>query len=164
MGKFAILFVCHANICRSPMAEGILRKLLVERGFGKQVRVDSAGTHAAVFSSRPDARAQRVMISKGIDIRQARSRRIRRKDFERFSHILAMDRSNLEHLEELCPEDTRYKLALVLKFGTNSGLKDVPDPYYGNEQGFEVVYEMLQPSIASFLNDVLLNDTPQNYI
>lgn len=152
MEKTAVLVVCHANICRSPMAEGVLRHLVAERGLSKWIRVDSAGTHAGLFSSPPDLRAQRVVQAKGINIKKLKSRRLKPKDFKRFDHILVMDQKNMEAIADVCPDEYMPKVSLLLTHLPESELTEVPDPYYGSEKGFERVYELMVPALTRFLD------------
>lgn len=158
MPRVSVLLVCHANICRSPMAEGILRKLVEERGLQRQVKVDSAGTHATWLASRPDLRAQRASQKLGVDISRSKSRRIKRRDFARFDYILAMDDGNLRRLRELCSSDHRHKLSLLLAHTPEADMTDVPDPYYGSEAGFERVADLLYPALDHFLTTLQGNE------
>lgn len=152
MEKIAVLLVCHANICRSPMAEGILKHLVAERGLSKSIRVDSAGTHAGLFSSRPDLRAQRICQAQGIDIKKIKSRKLKAADFKRSDHILVMDQRNLDSVMEKCPEEFVHKVSLLLTHSLQPELREVPDPYYGSEKGFEYVFELIKPALIQFLD------------
>lgn len=149
--RYRVLFVCMGNICRSPTAEGVFRKLLVERAPGFSVEVDSAGTHAYHLGHAPDPRAQRAALGRGIDISRRRARKVSPEDFERFDWLIAMDRSNLELLEELCPERHRDRLKLFLEFAPALDREDVPDPYYGGTNGFEYVLDLAEEAAAGLL-------------
>lgn len=137
-----ILFVCMANICRSPMAEGVLRALAEHAGVSAIIEVDSAGTHAYRRGEPPDQRAREVAASRGYDLSGLRARQVTEQDFERFDRILAMDRQNFALLRRYCPPEHRYKLGLFLDYADGLAEKEVPDPYYGGVQGFENVLEM----------------------
>lgn len=147
----AVLFVCMGNICRSPSAEGYFRHHLKGSDQAPTVRVDSAGTHSYHIGSPPDRRAISTMRSRGIDISGLRARQVSADDFHRFDWILAMDRSNLEALRTLDP-GTGAQLALMLDFGANvHGLSEVPDPYYGGQDGFELMCDLLDEATADLL-------------
>ncbi|WP_426231262.1 low molecular weight protein-tyrosine-phosphatase [Pararhizobium sp. DWP3-4] len=133
-----ILFVCLGNICRSPLAEGILRHVA---GDGL-VDVDSAGTGGWHIGDPPDRRSIAVARKHGIDIAGQRCRKVQAGDFEAFDLIFAMDRSNLAHLRALAPPEVQHKLHLFLDY-TLGTTRDVPDPYYEGPEGFETVYNML---------------------
>lgn len=156
MGLFSrpetsVLMVCRANICRSPMAEGVLRGQLLRLGMEGRVRVDSAGTHAGQTGRSPDPRAQRVCSANGINIKKIRSRQIGSRDFETFTHILAMDAANVSWLVAASPQEHRHKISHVGAWTGEADAADIPDPYYGNEQGFSCVFTLLQPAIAGFV-------------
>lgn len=138
MKPVRILFVCLGNICRSPLAEGILRHVA---GDGL-VDVDSAGTGGWHIGDPPDRRSIAVARKHGIDIARQRCRRVHAGDFEAFDLIFAMDASNLATLRAMAPLDAQHKLHLFLEY-TQGIIIDVPDPYYEGPEGFETVYNML---------------------
>jgi protein-tyrosine phosphatase len=148
----AVLMVCTANICRSPMAEGVLRLELEQRGLQRQIMVDSAGTHAGQPGRAADARAQQICSREGIDISRCRARQVREKDFIQFDHILCMDRKNYDWLLEYSPDAYHGRISLIGAWGQGypSG-QDIPDPYYGNIEGFELVFAMLRDAVQGFL-------------
>ncbi|HRZ43068.1 MAG TPA: low molecular weight protein-tyrosine-phosphatase, partial [Bacteroidales bacterium] len=137
-----ILMVCLGNICRSPMAEGILKKRIAASGI--QALVDSAGTSAWHQGEAPDERAIEICLKYGTDIRKQRSRPFTRDDFSRFDMILAMDRENRRNVLALArtPEE-RSKVSLIMELVHPGREVEVPDPWYGNGDGFERVYRML---------------------
>jgi protein-tyrosine phosphatase len=146
----SVLLVCSANICRSPMAEGLLRRELQQLGLQKQVKVDSAGTHASQTGRAPDPRARLVCQQHGIEIGQCRARQVGQRDFERFDHILAMDANNHEWLSQACPEEYRRKIAAIGCRLQGSDRLYIPDPYYGNQQGFREVFILLGAAVQAF--------------
>jgi protein-tyrosine phosphatase len=146
-----LLFVCMGNICRSPTAEGVVRRLLAERAPELRVQLDSAGTHGYHVGEPPDARAIEAASRRGIDISELRARRVQREDFERFDLILAMDRDNLTRLQQLQPSQSSAQLRLMLDFAPDSRLEEVPDPYYGGSAGFEQVLDLLQDAAEGLL-------------
>ena len=153
MDRHRVLFVCAGNICRSPLAEGIFRHLADEAGRGGEFEIDSAGTGGWHQGERPDRRSVAVAAGHGIDISGQRARRIEPADFSRFDLILAMDQDNLKNLRKTAPADSLGKLHLfnVLTLGSN---KDIPDPYYGDREDFEVVYTMLLAGCSALLPKV----------
>lgn len=135
-----ILLVCMGNICRSPMAEGVLRQRAEEAGLATVLHCDSAGTLAAHAGEAPDPRAQQVAGEQGLDISRLRARAVTPDDFQSFDWILAMDRNNLATLLRQCPPQYRIKVQLFLEFAGEGG-EEVPDPYYGGIEGFHAVLE-----------------------
>lgn len=138
MKPVRILFVCLGNICRSPLAEGILRHVAGDR----PADVDSAGTGGWHVGDPPDRRSIAVARTYGIDISRQRCRKVHADDFEAFDLIFAMDASNLANLRAMAPLEAQHKLHLFLDYASGI-LSDVPDPYYEGPEGFETVYNML---------------------
>ena len=143
--------VCTANYCRSPMAEGMLRRELLERDLLSQIRVDSAGTHVSREGLGPDLRAQQAVRPAGIDISKLRSRSIRPVDFIEFDYVLAMDKGNLQRISQLCPDEHQHKLAMIMAFAPQADVTEVPDPYYSNKAGFKQVYTFLEQAIKGLV-------------
>jgi protein-tyrosine phosphatase len=146
-----ILTVCTANICRSPMAEGLLREELKLRAINRKVVVKSAGTHVTRPGRAPDTRSQRVCAREGIDIRKSRSRQVTGEDFKRFSYILAMDQRNYQWLCESSPIAYRGRISLLGSWAAGEKVGEIPDPYYGSPAGFEAVLAQLHLCIDGFL-------------
>ncbi|WP_445720304.1 low molecular weight protein-tyrosine-phosphatase [Flavobacterium sp.] len=134
-----ILMVCLGNICRSPLAEGIMRSKLSE-----DFIVDSAGTGGWHAGELPDKRSVATAKSKGLDITNQRARQFKKSDFDTFDHIFVMDNSNYKDVMALAPnEEAKSKVKLILNEIFPGENVDVPDPYYGGQDGFENVYNML---------------------
>ncbi len=140
-GTRSVLFVCLGNICRSPMAEGILRVRAAEAGLG--LHIDSAGTAGYHAGNAPDPRAIRVSRARGTPIDGQRARQFDRRDFDRFDLILAADASNLRDLRALQPQTSGARLALLLEWAGLGENREVPDPYYGRVDAFEQVHALL---------------------
>lgn len=141
--KFSVLLVCMGNICRSPTAEGVLRSMLEQAGLGGRVLLDSAGTHAYHVGEAPDPRSRRAAARRGYRLDSLRARQVEAADFERFDLILAADRQNLRELKRLCPPMLQHKLDLMLA-PLGRADDEVPDPYYGQGDGFERVLDLLE--------------------
>ena len=151
-----VLMVCMGNICRSPMAEGVLRRALQDAGLDRWVSVDSAGTHSYHIGDPPDPRAQGTARLRGVSIGNLRGRQVADVDFEKFDYILAMDGSNLATLKRRAPARSQHKLRLFLSFSRKYPNLDVPDPYYGGPQGFEGVMDMIEDGVAGLLKELRL--------
>ena len=146
-----ILFVCMGNICRSPTAEGVMRKLLSGHSLADAVELDSAGTHAYHVGEPPDDRAVAAALARGIDLTDLRARRVEPADFERFDYILAMDADNLQRLQDMQPESSRAEVRLLLDYSREDPGGAVPDPYYGGATGFERVLDLLEEANQALL-------------
>jgi len=156
-----ILFVCMGNICRSPTAEGVFRRLVAERVPGVEIEVDSAGTHDYHVGDPPDPRSIAAAARRGVDLRQLRARLIRDDDFERFDLIIAMDRLNREALLDRSPAPFRERIRLFMEFAGGREVEDVPDPYYGGAPGFERVLDLAEEAAAGLLDEVLERARPR---
>ncbi|GAB3387566.1 low molecular weight protein-tyrosine-phosphatase [Azotobacter armeniacus] len=148
-----ILFVCLGNICRSPTAEGVFHQRVRAAGLAERIRIDSAGTGDWHVGKAPDARTRRAARLRGYDLDALRARQVCREDFSRFDLILAMDRSNLQNLQVLRPSDSVAELDLYLR---RYALEEdeVPDPYYGGEEGFERVLDLLERASDELLAEI----------
>lgn len=138
-----LCFVCLGNICRSPIAEGVMRHLVLGAGLVHEIEVDSAGTAGYHSGDPPDARARSAGRRSGVEV-GGRARQFKRGDFERFDYVLAMDSSNFDDLSVLAPDATaRQRLFLLRSFdpAATPGAS-VPDPYYGDDDDFDDVVRM----------------------
>lgn len=140
----SILLVCMGNICRSPMAHGVVRYRLQQKQLFERIRVDSAGTHGYHAGAPPDDRAQAATRRRGIEISDLQSRLVTPEDIESFDVILAMDDENLQFLRELSGDEHQDKLHLFMEFALDAAGRSVPDPYYGGPIGFERVLDMVE--------------------
>jgi protein-tyrosine phosphatase len=151
---YAVLFVCTGNICRSPTAHGVFLKQLQQTGLLGRVQVDSAGTHGYHAGEPPDERSQAHAARRGYDLSPLRARRFEDQDFARHDLILAMDHSHLTLLAERCPSELRHKLHAFTRWCRQHRTKDVPDPYYGDAQGFEQVLDLVEDGCTGLLAHV----------
>jgi protein-tyrosine phosphatase len=148
-----ILLVCLGNICRSPMAEGVLRAKAMERRL--PITTDSAGTSDYHTGESPDRRAQAAMKRQGIDISDLRARPFVEADFERFDLLLAMDANNLRDMLRHAPNDELAKKAiLIMDHAPLHPERSVPDPYYGSDRDFDHVYGMLDEACNNLLDQL----------
>jgi protein-tyrosine phosphatase len=142
----SILFVCTGNICRSPTAEGVFRLLAQKAGL--ELRIESAGLGDWHVGQAPDERAQHHARQRGYDLSAQRARQVRRRDFEEFDLILAMDNGHLRELQRMAPAKHRAKIRLFV------GDRDVPDPYDGGPEGFEHVLDLVEERCRALLEEI----------
>lgn len=149
-----VLFVCMGNICRSPTAEGIFRAMVEGAGLDHHVEIDSAGTHGYHVGEPPDSRAQAAARERGVEIGNQRARKFQKDDFEEFDYVLAMDRRNHAILLGLCPPERKDRLHLFLNFAAETQAHDVPDPYYGNVNRFDLVLDLVEQGATGLLAEI----------
>jgi len=142
-----LLFVCLGNICRSPAADGIARHIAARDRLDWQI--DSAGTGAWHTGEPPDPRMIQTAAARGMDLTALRARQALPEDFYRFDHIFAMDHRNHADLEDICPEDATARLHLFLE------TDEVPDPYYGGDQGFEQVLDLIETRMEQLFRTLI---------
>ena len=149
-----VLFVCTGNICRSPIAEGVFRALVANAGLAERILVDSAATHDFQLGEPPDRRAISHARRRGYDLPARCARRVDGDDFRRFDWILAMDMDNLRVLHGLRPGDYTGYLGLLLDFTPGLGALEVPDPYYGAAEDFELVLDLVERAAVGLLHTI----------
>jgi protein-tyrosine phosphatase len=148
--RMKILMVCLGNICRSPLAHGLLRSKV-----GNHITVDSAGTGDWHAGEAPDQRMIRTARKHGVDISDLRARQFTIEDFDRFDRIYAMDQSNYENIVKLArSEQDKLKVQLFLSLTNPEAPADVPDPYFGGDEGFEHVYQLLDNASSLLANEL----------
>jgi protein-tyrosine phosphatase len=152
--KVKVLFVCMGNICRSPTAHGVFRHLVIEAGYADRIEIDSAGTHSYHIGEPPDARARATALDRGIDISDLRARRAEPQDFLTFDYVLAMDQENYQSLARICPRGMENKLMFLMDFAPELRRREVPDPYYGGQRGFDQVFDLLEAAARGLLDDI----------
>jgi protein-tyrosine phosphatase len=150
-----ILFVCMGNICRSPSAEGVFRRVLNERAAQLYVQIDSAGTHDYHIGEPPDARAREAALRRGVDLSELRARQVAANDFELFDLILAMDEENLRELRARAQAKHHERIRLLMDYAPEATRRAVPDPYYGGAQGFEDVLDLLEEASEGLVQELI---------
>lgn len=149
-----ILFVCLGNICRSPMAEGIFRKLVTDKGLETRFLIDSAGTSAYHSGELPDARMRQHASRRGYHL-NSRSRRIQQEDLEVFDLIIGMDNHNVERLFGMAKtSEQQSRIKRMTDFCRNHRATEIPDPYYGGDSGFEHVIDLLEDACTGLLEEL----------
>ncbi|EGQ8945597.1 TPA: low molecular weight protein-tyrosine-phosphatase [Vibrio parahaemolyticus] len=143
-----ILVVCMGNICRSPTGEAVLRAKAEE--LGVDVDIDSAGTIGYHTGNKPDSRAMEAGKQRGYSFKGMRARQVSLQDFEDFDLVLAADKANLADLLDICPAEHRHKVSLFLSH-SNSSYDEIPDPYYGGDDGFELVLDLIEEASVAVL-------------
>lgn len=151
-GKKRVLFVCLGNICRSPAAEGVLQAAVRKAGLEESIEVDSAGTSSFHIGEPADKRMRAAAANRGFDL-TSRSRMVSRRDFAEFDVIIAMDRKNFRELLSLV-EGTNSKVRLLSDYLDGDWPDEVPDPYYGGDEGFEEVLNMLEAACPRILDEL----------
>ena len=154
MAKHRILFVCLGNICRSPMAEGVFRRVAEDAGKLHLFEIDSAGMGDWHKGEAPDHRAQKAALGRGVDISGQAARKVELQDFEDFDLVLAMDGSNIEDLHDIAPHAARAKIRRFLDYAPQVGTQDVPDPYYGGTEGFDHALDLIEGAAHGLLAEL----------
>ncbi len=147
----AVLFVCMGNICRSPTAEAVFRRLAPELAPELEFDIDSAGTHGYHLGAPPDERSQRAALAEGIDMSGLRAREIQPRDFDRFDWIVCMDETNRRDALKLSHPNARAQLVRLLDFAPGQPVRDVPDPYYGKAAEFARVVSLVDTGVRGFI-------------
>jgi protein-tyrosine phosphatase len=148
-----VLFVCLGNICRSPIAEGIFQHLINEHDFAGEIATDSAGTASYHIGELPDRRARFTCEQNGITLTH-RARKFTHEDFDAFDYILAMDKENLRNINALNNNKGKACVMLMRDFDPQGKGEEVPDPYYGADDGFVEVFTMLERSCKKLLDEI----------
>ncbi|WP_038054622.1 low molecular weight protein-tyrosine-phosphatase [Thioalkalivibrio sp. ALJ1] len=154
MAKIRVLMVCLGNICRSPMAHGVFEARLREHGLEDVIEVDSAGTAGYHIGAKPDPRARQEARSRGYDLEHLRARKLEPEDFQEFDYILTMDDANYQNAEDIRPAGGRAELLRFLDFAPQFDEHEVPDPYYGGDQGFVHVMDLVEAAADGLLEHI----------
>lgn len=145
-----VLFICMGNICRSPTAEAVFRQMVKSKGKERQFQVDSAGTLSYHAGSKPDRRSRKAAKKRGLAMDHLRARQVEASDFERFDWLVVMDEDNRSNLQRMFPDKSQKKVVSMMRYAPGSGYDEVPDPYYGQGDGFELVLDLLEEACAGF--------------
>ena len=159
MADHRLLFVCLGNICRSPMAEGVFRRVIEEEGVSHLFEIDSAGLGDWHVGQAPDERARAASLSRGIDISGQCARQVEGSDFQRFDLLLVMDRSNFAELRRRAPREAHGKIKLFLDYAPHLGTKDVPDPFFGGDEGFDDALDLIEEAAHGLLASLVDEET-----
>lgn len=157
MESMKILFVCMGNLCRSPTAEGVMHRLVVEAGLEDRIFVDSAGTHGYHVGKPPDLRTLEAAKQRGYDLSSLRARQIEAADFEIFDLLLAMDFNNLDRLQAVCPPPCQPKLGMLMGYARQYKVPVVPDPYYRGAADFKRVLDYVEDACHGLLRALILS-------
>lgn len=145
-----VLFVCLGNICRSPAAQGVFETLAEKAGMAN-VQVDSCGTGGWHVGAAPDSRATDAAAARGYAIAHLRARQLQADDFVHFDYILAMDESNLHDVQVMSPSGCQSHIGLFMDFASERAVAEVPDPYYGGEEGFNQMLNLVEAASAGLI-------------
>ena len=157
MSKLSVLFICLGNICRSPTAHAVFRQIVIAQGLDSKIQVDSAGTGDWHLGRAPDARSTATAAERGYDLSDLRARLVTPSDFAHFDYIVAMDNSNLGNLQVMCPSGFSGELKLFLDYTDkerHSDYIEVPDPYLGGADGFELVLDLIEDASLGLLERI----------
>ena len=149
-----VMFVCLGNICRSPTAHGVFQSLINREGLQSRIQVESSGTASWHVGKAPDERSTAVAAARGVDLSGLRAQQFSASDFEIYDYILVMDKQNLRDVVALQPSHYHGVVDLFLAFG-EVDCEEVPDPYYGGEQGFERVLDLVESASKGLLTHIL---------
>lgn len=151
-----VLFVCTGNICRSPTAKGVFRHRVERAGLADRILTDSAGTHGYHVGELPDSRTQAAARRRDYELSGIRARRLQAEDPIAFQHLLAMDAEHLALLRRLSSVEHQHKVRLFLDFAPHLQYREIPDPYYGDADGFELVLDRIEEAADGLLEHVKL--------
>ena len=149
----SVLFVCMGNICRSPIAQGVLENAIRDEGLEAEISVDSAGTGSWHVGEPPDARAQESAKRRGYELDSQRARRLEPEDCQRFDYILVMDEENYSKVSALCRR-SGAEVRFLLDYAPDPPMREVPDPYYGGPEGFDHVLDLVESAVEGLLDDI----------
>lgn len=150
----SVLFVCLGNICRSPTAHGVFEQMALAQAPEGSIEVDSCGTGGWHVGEKPDRRATAAAAGRGYRLDHLRARQLAASDFQRFDYILAMDHQNLADIRSLAPSSYRGELRLFLDYADGVGEREVPDPYYGGDAGFDHVLDLVEAASEGLLREI----------
>lgn len=151
----SVLFVCTANVCRSPTAHGVFLDFVARANYSDAFVVDSAGTKAQHSGKPPEGRAQKVALQAGYDLSDLRARPLAESDFDEFHYIIAMDSSHLEKINSMAPDEFKGSAALLMDYANEPEMSEVPDPYYGSTNDFRVALDLIEQGCIGLLEHIV---------
>ena len=151
--EVSVVFVCLGNICRSPLAEGFFRDLVEKAGLSDRIVIDSAGTSNYHIGELPDRRARDAARRRGIEL-TSRARQLNRADLDRFDFVIVMDSDNQRDVERLANGNCKARIYRLLDYADSFDVQDVPDPYYGGPEGFELVCDLVEHACERLLKHI----------
>ena len=157
-----VLFVCLGNICRSPTAHAVLQQMVGQQGLQDKIVVDSCGTGSWHIGNPPDKRMQQVALQHGYDLSGLHARKLTAEDFDTYDYILGMDTRNVADILKKMPAHYSGKVALLLDYSSDKNVLEVPDPYYGGEEGFERVLHLIEMACTGLLSELSYSRTPRS--
>jgi len=143
----SVLFVCTGNICRSPTAEGIFRDRVEKAGVNDRFIIDSAGTYDGHAGHPPDPRSVATAMKRGVDISGLRARQLKREDYQNFQYLIALDETHHDHMVKHKPDAAWARISLLMHHAEIRAWNDVPDPYYGDQEQFDIAYDLIEVGI-----------------
>jgi len=155
--KVSVIFVCLGNICRSPTAHGVFRKIVKDAGLEKEILIDSAGTAAWHVGKHADERSIRTAQGRGIEMMDLRARKVTLEDVSDFDYVLVMDESNYDDVKDISLNEDKHKIKMFLDFSKDYSETEVPDPYSGGQEGFNHVFDMITSASNGLLEDIKIN-------
>lgn len=156
--KTGVLFVCLGNICRSPTAHAVFETLVGKAGLQHLLTIDSCGTGSWHIGQPPDDRMQKAALKRGYDMSHLLARRLEDDDFQRFDYILAMDTRNLADVMKKAPREYNGNIQLLMDYSPDKTVLEVPDPYYGDQDGFDRVLHLVESACNGLLQRIRKND------
>lgn len=145
-----VLFICMGNICRSPTAEAVFTQLVKDKDVSKEFMIDSAGTLSYHAGSKPDRRSRRAGKKRGLVMDHLRARQVVAEDYDKFDWLVVMDEDNRSNLQRMFPDKSQEKVVSMMRYAPDTGYDEVPDPYYGQGDGFELVLDLLETACEGF--------------
>lgn len=152
--KVKVMFVCMGNICRSPSAEAVFRYHVESSNLAHSVEVASSGTHNYHVGDSADPRSYKAALKRGVNISAHRAQHLKTEHFRDYDYILVMDDANYSHVTNLCPPQYLEKVHYFMDFAPQIGVREVPDPYLGGEEGFEHVLDLIEAATAGLMSEI----------
>lgn len=150
-----VLFICTANVCRSPTAHGVFLDFIKRANYEDSFVVDSAGTKAQHSGKPPELRAQKIALAGGYDISQLEARPLAASDFDDFDFILGMDNGHIDNINQMKPQGFAGTVELLMSYAQNAESNEIPDPYYGSTNDFKIALDMIEQGCIGLLEQLV---------